>query len=405
MKKMRPRRMSLGLTTWIFAVLLLAALPIRADRLLTVGFEENNLSQTMWTGITGSPSIVTTPVHSGTYALHCLAQNTFVRKDLVANKTSGTAWTRFEFRTADTPGALRRIHDVRNSSGGSNYILQINTDRTLRLQNIVTSTTADSSTALTVDTWHRIEVRHLISDTVGELELFIDGTSEASITGEDTLSTNVSRYQFGRTASDGGNQNFYWDDIAINDEAGTFQNGLPGDGKIFLIEPSGDNTVTWTKDGSSPAATNWEGVDDLPGAPDDGTTYNSATTNITDKLDLSNLGAEVPSDADIILVDVYGRQGSNGTTGARRITYELWDQADSQTTGPLVSCAINGWRIADTDEHLVFDPGSRSKSNIDSFRVGYQRNHGGGNEERITAQWVNVEWIESTGDDDLMVIQ
>jgi len=51
-------------------------------------------------------------------------------------------------------------------------------------------------------------------------------------------------------------------------------------------------------------------------------------------------------------------------------------------------------------------PDARMGAVFHSKSIGYQRNHGGGNEDRITAQWVNVEWIESTGaDDDLMVIQ
>jgi hypothetical protein len=185
----------------------------------------------------------------------------------------------------------------------------------------------------------------------------------------------------------------YFDDIAINDEAGSFQNSFPGPGKTFLLEPSGDNTLTWDRVPTD--TTNWDRVDDVPGTPDDSTTYIHTAVNETDKLDMTNLGAEVPSDADIILVDVYGRQGSNGTAGTRVIDFELWDEADSQNTLLDVSADLNGWRICDTDEHLVFDAGSRSKANIDSFRVGYSRSIGGSNEIRITAQWVNVEWIEA----------
>jgi hypothetical protein len=211
--------------------------------------------------------------------------------------------------------------------------------------------------------------------------------------GINTLNSGIGIFIVGPAG--GSTCDFFFDDVAFNDSSGSFQNSSQGPGKIFLLEPSGDNSVNWTQDGSSAESTNWEGVDDLPGTPDDGTTYNSATTNITDKLDLSNLGAEVTSDADIILVDVYGRQGSDGTAGTRTILYELWDEADANTTGPACSADLNGWRIADTDEHLVFDAGSRSKANIDSFRVGYSRSIGGSNEIRITAQWVNVEWIEA----------
>ena len=388
---------------------LLISLPAQADRLFTVGFEENNLLETMWQAADAGPAVQTSVVHSGTYALQInpTAAVMALRRSLVDPVTIGTLFTRvyLRFGSFPTASAERIITFTRQATSAVGarslsilYIDVAGSDR-LRLHNEVTDTTIDSTFNLAVNTWYRIEIRQLLSDTVGEQELQIftgDSTSAddtKSITGEDTLETDVGRLLIG--AVDSQTSNLFFDDIAINDDSGTFQNSFPGPGKIFLLKPSGDNSITWTKGGSSPAATNWEGVDDLPGTPDDGVTYNFRTVNRIEKLDLSNLGGEVPSDADIILVDVYGRQGSNGTTGQRNITYELWDETDSQTTGPSVNCAINGWRIADTDEHLVFDAASRSKANIDSFRVGYQRNHGGSNEDRITAQWVNVEWIEA----------
>jgi hypothetical protein len=373
---------------------LLLAIPAQADRLLTTGLEENNGSATMWSTVNGT--FITSPVHSGTYAGQTTSAQIFQRR-ITAALTSGTLFTRFYFRTGTIPTGARVFFQWFSSGASSGPMLRTLATGAVRLVNSPGGTQDDSTFTLSVDTWYRFELRHLISDTVGELELRIYTGDSTTI--EETLSTPVGDTLPGNIIDVRFTAEFatnFFDDISINDESGAVPfNTWPGPGKTFLLEPSGDNTVTWTKDGSSPAATNWEGVDDLPGAPDDGVTYNSKTSNGTDKLDLSNLGAEVPSDADIISVDVYGRQGSTGTTGTRNITYELWDQADSQTTGPTVDCKINGWRRADTDEHLVFDAGSRSKANIDSFRIGYQRNHGGGNEDRITAQWVNVEWIEA----------
>ena len=381
---------------------LMISLPAQADRLFTVGFEEDNLIETMWTSTLGSVSVQGTTVHSGSFALQLdVTAAAVVRKFLASNKISGSLFLRWYQRWASFPSSNDKALFLGRSSSGAQAarVSILSASSNIRLQNQVTSTSTDGSETLSVDTWYRFELRWLLSDTVGELELRIfvgDSTTvleTLTITAEDTLPTNVQRMEFGNQTTT--MQNTFYDDIGINDEAGAFQNSFPGPGKVFLIEPSGDNTVAWTKDGSAAEATNWEGVDDLPGTPDDGTTYNSATTNITDKLDLSNLGAEVPSDGDIILVDVYARQGSDGTAGTRVIDFELWDEADSQNTLLDVSADLNGWRICDTDEHLVFDAGSRTKANIDSFRVGYSRSIGGSNEIRITAQWVNVEWIEA----------
>jgi hypothetical protein len=392
---------------------LLISLPAQAERLLTCGFEENNLIETMWhsTSLGGGASltIVTTPVHSGTYSLR--AENTGangqaeVRRLDFPAMTSGSVFNRFYFRWNIRPTANDTILYQESDGGGDAQRIFLrgssNGSAVLILENPPSSSTQTGTQALTVDTWYRIELDTLLSDTVGQVVLRLyeadSTTALETLTingGVDTLPTNIARMRWGAMEART-NYRFYFDDIAVNDSGGTFQNTQAGPGKVFLLEPSGDNTVTWTKDGSAAEATNWEGVDDLPGAPDDGVTYNSKTSNGTDKLDMTNLGAEVPSDADIILVDVYGRQGSNGTAGTRVIDFELWDEADSQNTLLDVDADINGWVICTPDEHLVFDAGSRTKANVDSFRVGYSRSIGGANEIRITAQWVNVEWIEA----------
>jgi hypothetical protein len=371
-------------------------------RLFTCGFEENNFIETMWFQANGAVSFVTSPVHSGTYALRTnpTASSGNVRKDIPTQITTGSAFLRTYFRLGAIPASdTNRVIRLLNSSVAvTQHVRQLSSGK-LQLWNDVSSGSATSTTVLSIDTWYRLQLRVLLSDTVGvvELKIFLEDATTALETltvngGVDTLNVGIKSFLLGPSA--GSTADFFFDDVAFNDDSGSFQNTMPGPAKVFLLEPSGDNTVTWTIDGGTPAATRWEGVDDLPGAPDDGDTYNSSTTNQTDKLDLSNLGAEVTSDADIILVDVYGRQGSDGTAGTRVIDFELWDEADSQSSQMSISADINGWRICDTDEHLVFDAGSRTKANIDSFRVGYSRSIGGSNEIRITAQWVNVEWIE-----------
>ncbi len=384
----------------IVLLALVISLPAQADRIHTTGFEEDNLAETMWDSAVNSPTIITTSPHSGTYVLETISGGLrFMRRIPATPYISGTLFGRIYFYhvsgTVDSFGAVARFN---NNSTELGLDVQYNpSSRVLKLVNTIT-TTADTGTfVLSTGTWYRLEFRHLLSETVGEMELKIytgeSTTAEEtlSITGEDTLSTNVNRFILGNRNSLAAV--FRFDDIAVNDDSGTFQNSWPGPGKIFLLEPSGDNTITWDRVPTD--TTNWDRIDDLPGLPDDSTTYIHTTTNETDKLDMSNLGVEVPSDADIILLDVYGRVGSDGTTGARTIDFELWDEADSQNTLLDVSTDINGWRICDTDKHLVFDAGSRTKANVDSFRVGYSRSQGGSNTSRITAQWVNVEWTEA----------
>ena len=400
-------------------VLMLAALlllpSVYANRLLTCGFEENDFLQTMWTAVSNVANVTfitasPTP-HSGTYALKVAnVASTYVRRHLAANKTSGTLWVRgyFTFDTPSTPD--NNVVDVivlMSSSGpvvGGLVGFNGSTQR-LAIRNDLTTTVVNGTVNLTAGTWYRLEFRCLLSDTVGELELrYYTGDSTTAletltITAEDTLPTNILRVYFGLRNALFVNPGtaIYFDDVAINDEAGSFQTSWPGPGKIFLLKPASDNTVAFTKAGSTPAATNAAGADDLPGLPNDGVDFNQAiTASIVDRLNLTDLGAEVAADADILLLDLYSRHGSNGTTGTRTFNLAIWDEAGTKTDGPSVSAAINGWQIMTTDEHQVFDVGTRTKANIADFSAGYT-NTTGTDQRNITALWGNLEWIESAG--------
>ncbi len=293
---------------------------------------------------------------------------------------------------------------ITNTSGNTVLraeIIDVAGDKRIRLHNQVTSTSTDETTFdLAVDIWYRIEVRHLLSNTVGELELRHytgDSTtldfSALSITGEDTLNPDIDRISFGHGSTD--THDHFYDDIAINDDGGTFQNTFPGPGKIALQEAASDNSITWERVPTD--TTNWDRIDDLPGTPDDSTTYTweAVTLNSVDRLNAGTLPAEVTSDATITLVDVYGRVGSDQASAAA-MRLKLWEEDATLTNGPTVATGLNGWRILDADEHLVFDSSGKTKANIESFDFGYENiTDVATRARRITALWVNVEWIEA----------
>ena len=382
-------------------LLLLAAAPAEAVRLFTCGFEENDFTGTIWTNIAGTPTIQTTTVRSGTYAASITsgAARDFMRQ-LSAAVTSGTYFTRMYFRKAGNPSFNDRELFVEETTGGADSVrLRMDTNGQLELVNVVTGTVITGS-ILSNDTWYRIEIRHLLSDTVGELELRVDGTTQGTtITGEDTLSTEVQRFRFGSSGSDFG-ANTFWDDIAINDATGTFQTTWPGAGKIALIEPASDTSITWEDDDLVAAAT-FANINELPGTPDD-VAFNTevVTLNSIDRFGVGTLPAEVTSDADMILLDAYARVGgtvaSTSPTTGRLI---VWDEGGTSTNGPNVDFAVNGWRILSvgtTNEHQVFDLGTRSKTNVEAFSLGYENiTDLATRPRRVSTLWANVEWIEA----------
>jgi hypothetical protein len=396
----------------VLCVLCAVSVESVAARLFTSGCETNDLSSTEWSGQGGS-LVETSPVHSGTYS--CEAQtvggNNQIGRNLASNITSGTIYWRFYVRFSTFPSVDEcEVAFVRNG-GGSSRAFDVYIDTTggefVGIKNRVpaTPTTALSSVDLATNTWYRIETQLVISDTTGSITLRLyEGESTTvldtlSLTGQDTLPTNINQFWLGSLANATYDMNY--DDVALNDATGSFQNTWPGPGKVFLVKPASNDTVGWTRTGANcSGTTNTDCVDDEPGTPDDLSGYNTiGTSGTADRLNKTALGAEIPSDADLILIDVYGRFGASGSTGTRLCRVDLWDENGTQTSGPdfQTGCdaSADTWAILTTADHLVFDLGTRSKATVDDadFDIGYTNRSAHNN--RVTALWANVEWKDA----------
>ena len=390
-------------------------------RILTCGFEENKITAgaVIWSGVgSAAGAVQTTTVHSGTYAWESATGAAHdVHRQLSAALTSGTIYVRFYFRMAAAPSATRKIFE--NYSTGIVYSVRLSilTTGVIRLTNVPNASATFDGPTLAANTWYRIEIRHLISDTVGQMEVRVfevSGTTETEMAGSpwgdgnfaggdgsdaDTLGTGVQRFAFGNADGSWG-ASIFIDDVALNDTSGSFQTSWPGAGKIAFIEPASDTSITWEDDDLVAAAT-FANINELPGAAVD-TAYNveTVTLNSIDQFGITALPAEVPSDADMILMDLYARVGSDQANAATA-RFKIWDETPTLTTGPNIDCGINGWRIGSvgtTNEHQVFDLGTRTPANVNSFNIGYENlTDVAGRDRRVSTLWANVEWIEGAG--------
>ncbi|HXE91296.1 MAG TPA: hypothetical protein VNK82_10075 [Terriglobales bacterium] len=388
-------------------LILIVACPAFADRLFTSGFETNDFTTTEWTGTsTTAPTFQTTTVHSGTYAIQAAPSSSvrWVRRQRSAAVTSGTFFMRVYFRCSTFPNTVTELMSTRRTGAGaiSMSVRFVNTSNVIRLRNNVTATEQTGSQALSTNTWYRLEARHLLADTGGEMEVRIyeDGNTTPletlSITNEDTLATDVQDWVFGLV--DTTTATCFFDDVAVNDANGTFQNSWTGPGKLFLIEPTSDDTVAWTKTGANcSATTNTDCVDDMPGTPDDLSGYNTiGTSGTADRFNIT-LGSEIPSDADMILMDLVARFGASGSTGTRLCRVDIWDDGGTQSSGPDTGVGCDGtadtWAMMTTASHLVVDLGTKSKATVASYDIGYTNRSAHSN--RVTGLWGYVEWIEA----------
>lgn len=133
-------------------------------------------------------------------------------------------------------------------------------------------------------TWHLLEARIKISDTVGICQLKINGILDIDLTGIDTkpgADTTIDKVRLGagEIHATGG---AYIDDIVIDDASWI------GDTKIQALAPTGvGNTTGWTPS----VGANWECVDEKPASDVDYVSIN--VVNITDTYAAGNMAGTV----------------------------------------------------------------------------------------------------------------
>src|SRR3972149_102317 len=133
---------------------------------------------------------------------------------------------------------------------------------------------ATGSVAIQLNTWYLVEVRIKIADAGGVLEVKVDGTVDATFSGDtkpgaDTTFNLIYILHTGASV---------WRiaDFALNDTAGGVDDGYPGDGKVVMLTPNGngDSSQLVGNDGNS--VDNYLLVDEIP--PDVDTTHVESAT-------------------------------------------------------------------------------------------------------------------------------
>lgn len=243
-------------------------------------------------GLTGTASIVTSPVRSGEYSLRVNPTTTgtgyfqLFGFNVIGNGVklafnSATTYVRFYFRYATLPASNDEeiVSINQTSSATQKCSLRINSTGNLVLyDSVLAQIGSTGSTVLSANTWYIIEISVASGLTAAvEVKLGIDGGSESvEISGTgNTDSTNAGNVQFGK-ANNRNSQtvDFFYDDIAISDSA------YPGPGKILRMDIDGDGTnVSWTI--GAGAGSDYQNIDDYASQADnDGdTTYLTTSTN------------------------------------------------------------------------------------------------------------------------------
>jgi len=236
-------------------------------RIFMTGFEAGH------TGIWDASSYVTvvdTQARTGTYSMYSGGNDDHHGQH---NLSSGP--TEIYIRWGMRPGVftLYTAEPVRlyDSAGPAQLTVTINkTTRALEVRRGNSSGTLLGSGGLaSQDIWTCIEMRVLVDNSSGIVQVRQDGAAIIDYSGDTqaTANADLGRIDVGR------GMRGYYDDIAINDTSGSRNNSWIGRGGIVLGEVAGAGTHT---DFTPSAGANYECVDEIP--PNDDTDYVESDT-------------------------------------------------------------------------------------------------------------------------------
>lgn len=375
-------------------------------RLSTCGFENNSTlgSKEQCISFSGTTSISSSIKRSGNYALRINPSSSygntgsFVQTEL----SDSLFYLRFYIYVASAPTSDAYIFYT-NDGMFDNVGIQMNSSGALELWNIEdTAQVGSDSDALDTDTWYRIEIKMDVTSgsSSTSLDAKIDGVTFAS--GVIDLGSTTNYFQnFGCNNASTETYDIYFDDIAINDNLGSYQNSWPGEGKVVYLRPNGDGEASsWT----ASTGADWECVNE---ETPNGTDYIYSTTlNNESIFTLTSPPAEMASDATINVVEAHCVCRSDGgeTTGFK---FELEKESGgTKTLGSEVTSGSASFRLNDyfnTDparaSTLVSyqDPDSNdwTKATLDTARLGVKTTLDGTDVIDIDTIWLQVEY---TGD-------
>jgi hypothetical protein len=382
-------------------------------RMWSCGFELNSATSGVeFSTVIGTPTIVTSPVRSGTYAMNATGSggvNNDARIVLAAANANGPYYTRIYLYIDTLPNAICSVIGYMNSAGSARSRIRLATDGTLELWDSA-GKIGSSSSALSLDTWYRLELSFFNNTTSARLETEakLDDTTFAST----TTSTNTGGIDkiFTGNGTAVATIDITLDDWAVNDDTGSAQTSWPGEGKIAAyIRPNGaGDDSDWTND--------YQNVDEI--TPDDATTLCNAGTTIGNKDEhacQSSSDVGIGSSDTITLVQVGGRfnrAGGAGTNGDFRYRLKSASGGTTVTSSSTPTASSATWRTNQNSDTLkayiltsYTDPTTTvawtptGTNSIDNMQIGYELMSApsSGREPQMTAVWALVEYVPAAG--------
>jgi len=234
------------------------------------------------------------------------------------------------------------------------------------------------STGISSDTWHYVEWHIVISDTVGVVDLRLNGGAELSLTAQDTNATggggDIKTIKFGQpytglSGAPGVVANFYYDDFIVNDTTGTVSNSWPDGAGVEMLVPNADGNYTaWTSTGGAVDYTEIDDVTTYGNLPDDDTTtILSGTLNQRTSVALSNT-VQV-GQVEAVMLCTYAK---NSAAGADEMAQGVRISTTDYDSATFIPATSYGWQ----KNILTLSPATSARwttAEIDAMEMGWRR--------------------------------
>jgi hypothetical protein len=163
-----------------------------------------------------------------------------------------------------------------------------------------------SSTLMTAGAWSHLEAAVLFSQTVGTVEVRLNGVTILNLTGIDTVATALVECSqvCGRAVSGDASAEAFVDDLYCWNDLGSQNNNFVGDQKVYTTYPNADTAENdWTPNSG---AVGFDRIDET--VPDDDTTYVEAASIPESGQAVSEYGLEdLPAEVSAISgIQTYG---------------------------------------------------------------------------------------------------
>lgn len=376
-------------------------------RLWSSGFELNSATAGVEWDASSSASIQTTTKRSGTYAAQFTSFTSGVNKRILyqflSAAGSGPYFFRTYFRIDTLPTAENRILLLNSllSTGTPEVYITINDTGSLTLYD-EDGAIGSASSALSTSTWYRIELQFDITAAAGShvVRALLDGSEFA---GSATRNISVGILCFGV----GGNLaleaqttgNWFFDDVAINDSTGSFQNSYPGEGEIIHLRPNaaGDN-ADWS---DAFIGDPWEQIEEV--TPDDATSYIQNSDLGTSDFNLDATPAAMDSDDTINCVQVGWRFRAASVVGTQPITVLRIAASSGGTVEESgnITLSTATWNTNATAspknyQLTLYDlPGASStawtKADLDTTQIGVRNTNDPTPQAQVSTLWLLVD--------------